>query len=153
MLLFQENPLGCFYQLFQVLPLLFIDHFWLYFSRLLFHVTSISLWFFRSVKGCTRSELYPNCSVAFFCLLGLSSLVILLSYCVCYRFERAFLTIMCLLPYIPSSHFGACTASSYFCQGFSGSQGFQLRFETQTWPIYLFESQCSKKHIVINNFT
>ena len=67
LLLVQENFLGCLYQHFQVLPLVFIDHCWLHFSRLLFHVTSISPWLFRSMKDCTSTELYPTAFCCFLC--------------------------------------------------------------------------------------
>ena len=65
LLLLVQNFLGCLYQHFQVLPLVFTDHCWLHFSRLLFHVTSVSPWLFRSMKDCTSTELYPTALCCF----------------------------------------------------------------------------------------
>ena len=75
----------------------------------------------------------------------LFSTIPLSSYRECYGFEWVFFTHRCFLPYTPSRNFG----TTCFYEGFTGNrqilswklQGFILIFETQTWPICLFNSQ------------
>ena len=69
----------------------------------------------------------------------------LVIYRECYGFERAFFTLRCFLP---------CTPSCYF-QDLSGAGSLTLRlaglliFETYPRPSYLFQSQQSRKWVIL----
>ena len=104
-------------------------------SSLLCHVTGTPPWLLRPVKVSTNSELYPD----YFRLAFHFHLPRVLRFWVSIFYPRHF------LPYTPPWHF----ATTCFYQGFTGSrqllswklQDFILIFETQTWPICLFDSQ------------
>ena len=64
---------------------------------------------------------------------------VLLLHCKCYGFERAFFTVRGFLPYTPSQHLAQPAFET-------------LRFETQIWPICMFESHSVQQKVLIDGF-